>query len=166
MLSPSSEGQSCGRWESISCPLHVHALINLFLQQAASACAYKQKLWPQSQGIDALLLVMQFVQTLTHLVDSGACDPKMNALETTVVRHFQGQAPNNAAMGVLAPTSNPPGSAKEHPGRVIIFTNFRESVNSILDMFQKHEPLVSARLVIGPTCSRGCPGPRRTDSSS
>ena len=91
------------------------------------------------------LIWPQFVQTLTHLVDTGAYDPKMNALETAVVSHFQGQPPGNSNLGVLAPSAVQASSAQERPGRVIIFTNFRESVSSILEMFQKHKPLVSAR---------------------
>ena len=99
------------------------------------------------QALRALRDLLQFVQTLTHLVDSGAYDPKMNALESVVVQHFQGQAPNTEHMGVLGPTAAAAASsvAGAKPGRVIVFTNYRESVNSVLEMFQKHEPLITAR---------------------
>ena len=97
-------------------------------------------------GLRAVQHLLQFVQTLTHLVDSGAYDPKMNALESAVVQHFQGQAPNTERMGVLGPTAAAVSTVAEaKPGRVIVFTNYRESVNSVLEMFQKHQPLITAR---------------------
>lgn len=88
---------------------------------------------------------MQFVQTLTHLVDTGAYDPKMNALESAVVQHFQGKTPSSEDHGVLGAAAAASSAAK--PGRVIVFTNYRESVNSVLEMFSKHKPLISARWV-------------------
>ena len=41
-----------------------------------------------------------------------------------------------------------PGSA----GRVIIFTNLRESVNEIVDSLKAHEPLITARCAATLAC--------------
>lgn len=39
------------------------------------------------------------------------------------------------------------------PGRIIIFSSYRESVTEILAMLQKHEPSVKARRVVKMLCN-------------
>ena len=103
---------------------------------------------------------MQFHKQLKHLVSRAATHPKMAALLEVVLEHFKPQAspepdtrPDTAAgqAGSPTPVKATGGSdsveqaAGSDPGRVIIFTNRRDSVQSIVEMLRSHEPLINAR---------------------
>lgn len=81
----------------------------------------------------------------------------MAALLEVVLHHFQphGAPPQpDPVQGVLSsPTGADAGvgaaeqAAAEQPGRVIIFTNRRDSVQSIVEMLRTREPVITARWV-------------------
>lgn len=82
---------------------------------------------------------------LKQLVERAASHPKMEALLKVVLHHFKPcdcAASDAAAMGVAAGGDD---KHEQQPGRVIIFTNRRDSVQSIVDMLHGHEPTVTAR---------------------
>lgn len=82
---------------------------------------------------------------LKQLVERAASHPKMEALLKVVLHHFKPYgcaAPDATAIGVA---SGDDGKHEQPPGRVIIFTNRRDSVQSIVDMLHGHEPTVTAR---------------------
>ena len=101
---------------------------------------------------------MQFHKQLKQLVNRAATHPKMAALLEVVLQHFQPEsAPQQpdaaiATEGVFSsPTAADAGvgaadqAAADQPGRVIIFTNRRDSVQSIVEMLRTREPVITAR---------------------
>lgn len=93
---------------------------------------------------------------LKQLVERAASHPKMESLLKVVLHHFQPQgsvataAANYPTAAVGDPTAvgvadNTHDVQEDQPGRVIIFTNRRDSVQSIVDMLRAHEPTVTAR---------------------
>ena len=107
------------------------------------------------------LCMLQFQKKLKQLVQRAASHPKMEKLLEVVLGHFTsiaaaeaGEAPAGVAdatgaavCGVMAEGAEEEcaGPAQNQPGRVIIFTNRRDSVQSIVDMLRPHEPRVTAR---------------------
>ena len=103
---------------------------------------------------------MQFHKQLKQLVSRAATHPKMAALLEVVLEHFQPQGTppqadaTAAAQGVMSsPTAGNAEETTDHlaeadkPGRVIIFTNRRDSVQSIVEMLRTREPVITARWV-------------------
>ena len=101
---------------------------------------------------------MQFHKQLKQLVNRAATHPKMAALLEVVLQHFQpdGAPPQpdtavTAESTVSSPTAADVGlgaadqAAADKPGRVIIFTNRRDSVQSIVEMLRTREPVITAR---------------------
>ena len=101
---------------------------------------------------------MQFHKQLKQLVHRAATHPKMAALLEVVLQHFQpeGTPPQpTAAVAAESVLSSPAAAdagmghadqaAADKPGRVIIFTNRRDSVQSIVDMLRTREPVITAR---------------------
>ena len=82
-------------------------------------------------------------------MERAASHPKMEALLSVVLQHFKPQdSLTTAAAGepTAAEAANLGHAAQEdQPGRVIIFTNRRDSVQSIVDMLRSQEPIVTAR---------------------
>lgn len=89
---------------------------------------------------------MQFKRQLENLSRQTACHPKMVALRDAVLDHFQ--ITNNSESASNEASQE---GGQMVPGRIIIFSSYRESVNEILAMLQKHEPAVKARQA--PFCS-------------
>lgn len=85
----------------------------------------------------------QFRERLEELVRRGAAHPKMEALLQTLLRHFA------APEGDISAAAEGGGEASGG-GRVIIFTNLRESVHSIAEVLRQHSP------VIEPRCAGAC----------
>ena len=82
----------------------------------------------------------------------------MAALLEVVLEHFKLEGtpesdarPAEAAAGQVTPSKAAAGddtgekAGTDDPGRVIIFTNRRDSVQSIVEMLRAHEPLITAR---------------------
>lgn len=97
---------------------------------------------------------MQFHKQLKQLVSRAATHPKMAALLEVVLEHFQPEGPPAQPDAVqpasdTAAVAGPDGSvdqaAAEAPGRVIIFTNRRDSVQSIVEMLRTREPVITSR---------------------
>ena len=101
---------------------------------------------------------MQFHKQLKSLVNRAATHPKMAALLEVVLEHFKPEGtpesdsrPAEAAAGQVTPSKaaadddNGEKAVTDDPGRVIIFTNRRDSVQSIVEMLRAHEPLITAR---------------------
>ena len=101
---------------------------------------------------------MQFHKQLKSLVNRAATHPKMTALLEVVLEHFKPEGtpgsdsrPAEAAAGQVTPFKAAAGddngktAVTDDPGRVIIFTNRRDSVQSIVEMLRAHEPLITAR---------------------
>ena len=90
---------------------------------------------------------------LKQLVERAASHPKMEALLKVVLSHFkpqQGSAIAEACVASAEVVGGKPAEAADpaepdQPGRVIIFTNRRDSVQSIVEMLRAHEPTVTAR---------------------
>lgn len=89
-------------------------------------------------------------------MERAASHPKMEALLSVVLQHFQPQdSLATAAAGKPTAAAGEPTAAEaahfgdaaqeDEPGRVIIFTNRRDSVQSIVDMLRSQEPVVTAR---------------------
>ncbi len=104
------------------------------------------------------LCFMQFHKQLKSLVNRAATHPKMAALLEVVLEHFKPEGtpesdsrPAEAAAGQVTPAKAAAGddngekAVTDDPGRVIIFTNRRDSVQSIVEMLRAHEPLITAR---------------------
>lgn len=103
---------------------------------------------------------MQFHKQLKQLVNRAATHPKMAALLEVVLDHFQPQgapAQSDATAAAQPFVSSPTAinaeeaadaAAFDKPGRVIIFTNRRDSVQSIVEMLRTHEPVITARWVV------------------
>lgn len=109
-----------------------------------------------------VLHMLQFHKQLKQLVNRAATHPKMAALLEVVMEHFKPEESpasdarlTHAADGQQrkATPSKPAAAgddsseqaAASAPGRVIIFTNRRDSVQSIVEMLRAHEPLITAR---------------------
>lgn len=103
---------------------------------------------------------MQFHKQLKSLVNRAATHPKMAALLDVVLEHFKPEGtpesdsrPAEAAAGQVTPSKAAAGddngekAVTDDPGRAIIFTNRRDSVQSIVEMLRAHEPLIAARYV-------------------
>ena len=103
--------------------------------------------------------MVQFHKQLKMLVSRAATHPKMAALLEVVLEHFQpdgasvqtdatgaaaGAEPRPTSAGDTAP-GNSAEAAADKPGRVIIFTNRRDSVQSIVEMLRTREPLITSR---------------------
>ncbi|KAL0018444.1 hypothetical protein WJX77_010041 [Trebouxia sp. C0004] len=104
----------------------------------------------------------EFHKQLKSLVNRAATHPKMAALLEVVLQHFKPEGvpqsdsrPTAAAAGQVTPAKAAAGDGNgekavtDDPGRVIIFTNRRDSVQSIVEMLRAHEPLITARIFIG-----------------
>lgn len=65
----------------------------------------------------------------------------MKALQATVLQHFRGPWTDSLGPAVSA-QGQPPAM---RPGRIIIFSSFRESVQEIITMLNKHAPYINAR---------------------
>lgn len=82
---------------------------------------------------------LQFKRQLDKISKQVVCHPKMMALQAAVLEHFKlpqlGSADSHFSEA----------ADKMIPGRIIIFTSFRESVTEILAMLQKFEPAIRAR---------------------
>ncbi|KAK9817873.1 hypothetical protein WJX72_003494 [[Myrmecia] bisecta] len=74
----------------------------------------------------------EFKRRLEELVKHGASHPKMAALLDVILQHFQAAGPDAAPAG-----------------RIIVFTNLRESVDAIVDLLNNHNPGVVARKFVG-----------------
>lgn len=111
---------------------------------------------------------MQFHKQLKSLVNRAATHPKMAALLEVVLEHFKpdgtpesASRTAEAAAGQVTPAKaaadddNGEKAVTDDPGRVIIFTNRRDSVQSIVEMLRAHEPLITARYRPS-TCFAAC----------
>ena len=124
-------------------------------------------------------LLLQFHKQLKQLVSRAATHPKMAALLEVVLQHFKPEGPTEPQRAVgrdmlqledgpipLAAAA-PEGGAGDHDqpaaGRVIIFTNRRDSVQSIVEMLRAHEPLITARYGRSPPGGH-CSRPQEADS--
>ena len=83
---------------------------------------------------------MQVRRQLDQMVKNGTAHPKMAALKDMVFSHFGLPQP---VEGADEPA--PPLPATLVPGRVIIFSDTRESVDSIKEMLNCHQPAICAR---------------------
>ena len=96
-------------------------------------------------------LPAQFKQRLEALLRSGQAHPKMARLHDAVLAHFRGLDPaQELHEGSHLAQGDPPGYGALAPGRVIVFTSFRDSVGAIVEMFRAEDPLISARSNPGP----------------
>lgn len=142
-------------WTSHQCPelcpnrgCPVHGVLSL--------CArYCQSTYWASATSSPATSCMQFHKQLKQLVTRAATHPKMAALLEVVLDHFQpqGEPPQPvAATTAQARMSSPTAANAEEnagkPGRVIIFTNRRDSVQSIVEMLRTREPVITARWVV------------------
>lgn len=99
------------------------------------------------------LVCLQFHINLKQLVQRAASHPKMAKLLEVVLDHFDGNGavPSTELSAAAAGTAMPEPAEESHdaaadkPGRVIIFTNRRDSVHTIVDMLRAREPIVTAR---------------------
>lgn len=84
---------------------------------------------------------MQFKRQLDRICKQVACHPKMMALRDAVLEHF--------GLADLAAESS--GSLEGRaivPGRIIIFSSYRDSVTEILAMLGKYAPAIEARYAV------------------
>ena len=115
---------------------------------------------PYTTNYTTVALCMQFHKQLKQLVNRAATHPKMAALLEVVLDHFQPQGappqPDAAVAArplMLSPTAADAEAvgdmaAIDQPGRVIIFTNRRDSVQSIVEMLRTRDPVITARWVV------------------
>lgn len=71
--------------------------------------------------------------------------PKLKKLEEVVLSHFSGLTDEQTSEG----TSNSGGSSSMVQTRVMIFSQYRESVQEIADMLSLHSPLVRVMSFVG-----------------
>lgn len=94
---------------------------------------------------------LQFHERLEQLVQRGAAHPKMETLVKVLLNHFTTPSSSEGGEGgemeaSVADTAEAGGSASA-PGRVIVFTNLRESVSAIAVMLKRHSPVIEPRCV-------------------
>ena len=90
------------------------------------------------------MVCLQFHINLKQLVQRAASHPKMAKLLEVVLEHFSSNAglPPMTVPAAAAGTAMPEApeesrdAASDKPGRVIIFTNRRDSVQAIVDMLR------------------------------
>ena len=96
-------------------------------------------------------LPAQFKQRLEALLRSGQAHPKMARLHDAVLAHFRGLDPAlELPEGSHLNQGDPLPARAQAPGRVIVFTSFRDSVGAIVEMFRAEDPLIGARSKPGP----------------
>lgn len=100
----------------------------------------QQMHWTEKEIGMSPQLSVQFKRQLDSLSKQTSCHPKMMALQTAVLDHF------GLGESDISPETSKQQTGKDMcPGRIIIFSSYRESVTEILAMLAKHEPSVRAR---------------------
>lgn len=138
------------------------------LQRQSIATTESPALDPGQALHSDILILLQFHKQLKQLVSRAATHPKMAALLEVVLEHFGAEGSTEAVLQPAASASAAAAAGQEggvvtpgkpggegatacSPGRVIVFTNRRDSVQSIVEMLRNHEPLVTARYKAGST---------------
>ena len=91
----------------------------------------------------------QFRERLEQLVQRGAAHPKMETLLKILLHHFTAAPGWSEGAGVAAHATAgggaEAGASGGAGGRVIVFTNLRESVSAIAEVLKRHSPIIDPR---------------------
>jgi len=95
---------------------------------------------------------LQFHERLEQLVQRGAAHPKMETLVKVLLSHFttsggSSEGGEGGEMEASVADTAGAGGSSSAPGRVIVFTNLRESVSAIVAMLKRHSPVIEPRCV-------------------
>lgn len=82
--------------------------------------------------------------------------PKIERLVAVVIKHFMDHQDNTDA--AQTSSSSTAGASTPAQTRVMIFANFRESVDEISRVLEKHRPLIKVRQFIGQATAKGKKG--------